>query len=65
MAALGRGQDVIALRRRTREAFRHDRAVVLQELGAQAASDPRPDWERNKTRSAELRAWVTRREEGR
>jgi hypothetical protein len=37
------------LRRKTREAHRHDRAVVLQELGEQAAAArPVNDWERQR-----------------
>lgn len=36
-----------ALRRKTRENRRHERAVVLQQLGAQAAvEDPRVVWRR-------------------
>lgn len=46
---------MIALRRRTREALRHERAVVLQELGAPTAAQLRADIEANKTRAAELR----------
>lgn len=49
-----------AIRRRTRETLRHERAVVLQQLGANACADPRPDWEANLRRADELRKFAIR-----
>ena len=51
---------MIALRKRTREMLRHERATVLQELGAVADADPRPFWRANQERAAELRRWAQR-----
>jgi hypothetical protein len=51
---------VIALRKSTRETLRHERATVLQELGARADADPRPFWRANQERAAELRRWAQR-----
>ena len=44
------------IRKRTREQARHARAVVLQQLGAQADADPQVFWEHNRRVSARLRA---------
>lgn len=46
---------MIAVRRRTRETLRHERAVVLQELAAPTAAQVRQDIAANKFRAAELR----------
>ena len=47
-----------AFRRKTRETHRHERAAVLQELGAQAAGHPAADFAANRKRAAELRKWA-------
>lgn len=46
---------MIALRRRTRETLRHERAVVLQELAAPPVALVQQDWVANRQRAAELR----------
>lgn len=45
-----------AVRRRTRETLRHERAVVLRALGTPTAAQQRADIEANKRRAAQLRS---------
>lgn len=47
-----------AIRRKTREQLRHERACVLQQLGSPTADAVRQDIEANKERAAKLRAAV-------
>jgi hypothetical protein len=51
---------VIAIRRKTREQQRHQRAVVLQELGTPPATAVQKDIEANKRKAAALRAHAQR-----
>lgn len=46
---------MIALRRKTRETLRHERAVVLQELATPTAAAVQQDIATNQARAAELR----------
>jgi len=45
----------VKIRRRARETYRHERAVVFQELGTPSAAAIRADVEANKIRAAQLR----------
>jgi hypothetical protein len=49
-----------AIRRKTRENRRHERAVVYQELGTPTAAQNRADIEANKRRAARLREQAQR-----
>lgn len=54
---------MIAIRRRTRETLRHERAVVLQQKGCDASDQLTPaQITANKRRAAELKAWADRRQ---
>lgn len=53
---------MIAIRRKTRETLRHERAVVLQELGTPPAAAVRQDIEANKRKAEQLRLQAKRRE---
>lgn len=44
-----------ALRRRTREAYRHDRAVVVQQVTAPTVDQQRAEWARNRRVADALR----------
>lgn len=52
---------MIAIRRKTRETLRHERAVVRQQLGTPPATAVQQDIEANKLRAAELRRAARRR----
>lgn len=53
---------MITLRRKTRETLRHERAVVLQQKGCDAADQLTPaQIAANKRRAAELKAWADRK----
>lgn len=54
---------MIALRKRTRDSLRHERATVLQQLGAVADADPRAFYAANQVRAAELRRQAEHRAE--
>lgn len=51
---------MIAIRRKTREQQRHQRAVVLQELGTPPASAVRQDIAANQAKAARMRAQAQR-----
>lgn len=53
---------MIAIRRKTRETHRHERAVVLQQLAEPTASAVQQDIEANKRKAAELRRLAQNRE---
>lgn len=53
---------MIALRRRTREALRHERAVVLQEKGTPTLAQVIADRRANQARAAELAEQAQRRQ---